>query len=155
MGGCFSEPSASVSVRPLEAYARNERIHEAQLSRSPGIESRRNDQPSNSLPLRAFLREEVALHNTPNDCWIILNGKVYDLTIFARSHPGGSAVIRAAAGTDASRTFTMSHSLDDPQTRLSQYCLGHVAKDSPTSRKQHARSVKRGSGSNHSAARRI
>lgn len=33
---------------------------------------------------------EVAKHNSPNDCWILVNGKVYDLTKFAPEHPGGA-----------------------------------------------------------------
>jgi cytochrome b involved in lipid metabolism len=33
---------------------------------------------------------EVAKHATPEDCWIVVNGKVYDLTRFAPSHPGGA-----------------------------------------------------------------
>lgn len=33
---------------------------------------------------------EVAKHATPDDCWILVNGKVYDLTKFAPNHPGGA-----------------------------------------------------------------
>ena len=33
---------------------------------------------------------EVAKHATPEDCWIVVNGKVYDLTKFAPNHPGGA-----------------------------------------------------------------
>jgi cytochrome b involved in lipid metabolism len=28
-------------------------------------------------------------HAKPDDCWIVVNGKVYDLTTFAPNHPGG------------------------------------------------------------------
>lgn len=32
---------------------------------------------------------EVATHSKADDCWIVVNGKVYDLTSFAPNHPGG------------------------------------------------------------------
>ena len=32
---------------------------------------------------------EVVKHARKDDCWIVVNGKVYDLTNFAPSHPGG------------------------------------------------------------------
>lgn len=32
---------------------------------------------------------EITKHATPDDCWIVVNGKVYDLTTFAPNHPGG------------------------------------------------------------------
>ena len=32
---------------------------------------------------------EIDKHATADDCWIVVNGKVYDLTTFAPEHPGG------------------------------------------------------------------
>lgn len=34
---------------------------------------------------------EIAKHATPDDCWVVVNGKVYDLTNFAPNHPGGAS----------------------------------------------------------------
>jgi L-lactate dehydrogenase (cytochrome) len=32
---------------------------------------------------------EIDKHAAADDCWIVVNGKVYDLTTFAPEHPGG------------------------------------------------------------------
>ncbi|KAK4374176.1 hypothetical protein RND71_004853 [Anisodus tanguticus] len=48
---------------------------------------------------------EVSLHNSPNDCWVIINAKVYDVTNFLNDHPGGDEILLAAAGKDASEEF--------------------------------------------------
>jgi len=47
--------------------------------------------------------EEVAKHNTANDCWMVIYGKVLDLTSFA-SHPGGSTYV-PFCGTEATQAF--------------------------------------------------
>jgi L-lactate dehydrogenase (cytochrome) len=57
-------------------------------------------------------REEVAKHNTPEDCWVVLNGYAYDMTDFLEDHPGGEGIILKYAGRDASKTFNPIHPKD-------------------------------------------
>lgn len=52
--------------------------------------------------------EEVRKHNTAKDCWLVLDGKVYDVTSFAKRHPGGK-IITYYAGEDASDVFEAMH----------------------------------------------
>jgi len=52
---------------------------------------------------------EVARHTTPEDCWLIIKGKVYDVSGWAAGHPGG-AVIYTHGGKDATDTFSAFHS---------------------------------------------
>ena len=33
--------------------------------------------------------EEISKHNTAEDCWIVVDGQVWDITEFAPEHPGG------------------------------------------------------------------
>ena len=53
--------------------------------------------------------EEVAKHNTKEDCWVVLNGKVLNVTEFLPDHPGGELAILTFAGKDASEEFNMIH----------------------------------------------
>ncbi|KAH8761746.1 cytochrome b5-like heme/steroid binding domain-containing protein, partial [Hyaloscypha finlandica] len=48
---------------------------------------------------------EVYRHKTKNDLWLIVNGKVYDVTKFIVNHPGGEEVLLDTAGRDASNPF--------------------------------------------------
>ncbi len=53
--------------------------------------------------------EEIAKHNSENDCWVILNDSVYDVTEFLPDHPGGKKAILVYAGRDATEEFEMLH----------------------------------------------
>jgi len=66
---------------------------------------------------KTFTASDVAKHNTADDCWIIIDGSVYDVTPFLGDHPGGKNVIVGYAGKDASKVF---HSLHSPDA-ISQY----------------------------------
>lgn len=53
--------------------------------------------------------EELALHRTETDCWLALQGRVYDVTSFLERHPGGREILLGFAGKDASRAFAGKH----------------------------------------------
>eukprot|EP00457_Paulinella_chromatophora_P002742 gb/GEZN01002747.1/.p1 GENE.gb/GEZN01002747.1/~~gb/GEZN01002747.1/.p1 ORF type:complete len:526 (-),score=52.68 gb/GEZN01002747.1/:770-2347(-) len=52
---------------------------------------------------------EVARHNVETDCWVIVEGKVYDVTSFLSSHPGGTKILLKQGGKDASKLFAQFH----------------------------------------------
>ena len=55
---------------------------------------------------------EVAKHNTEQDCWVVVNGEVLDVTSFLPDHPGGVLAIVTFAGKDATEEFNMIHPPD-------------------------------------------
>ncbi|OCB85175.1 fumarate reductase [Sanghuangporus baumii] len=57
----------------------------------------------------SFTVEEVAEHNKKEDCWVIVDGQVLDVTKFLPEHPGGEKAILLYAGRDATEEFNMLH----------------------------------------------
>jgi L-lactate dehydrogenase (cytochrome) len=39
---------------------------------------------------RKISTNEISQHSCEDDIWIVVNGKVYDVTEFASEHPGGA-----------------------------------------------------------------
>lgn len=52
---------------------------------------------------------EVARHKSRDDCWVVICGKVYDLSAFISIHPGGPNSILSWAGRDATRMWKLIH----------------------------------------------
>ena len=53
---------------------------------------------------KTYVMDEVVKHNTRDDCWLVIHGKVYDVTAFIPMHPGGSAILQGC-GKDATNLF--------------------------------------------------
>lgn len=62
---------------------------------------------------KTFTLDEVAKHMSDDDCWIILDEKVYDVTSVLSWHPGGAKAITAYAGQTSVDTTTQYHSIHD------------------------------------------
>jgi cytochrome b involved in lipid metabolism len=57
---------------------------------------------------RLITRAELAKHTTKDDCWILIDGKVYDVTKFDE-HPGDFYPLLDNSGLrDASREFELA-----------------------------------------------
>lgn len=74
---------------------------------------------------RVFTREEVARHKSVGDCWLILEGKVYNVTSWIDLHPGGDS-IRKGAGIEATDHFNYIGHSDHARSLLDQYFIGVV-----------------------------
>merc|ERR1711912_91424 len=56
--------------------------------------------------------EEVAKHTSKTDCWVVVSGRVLNVTKFLGEHPGGELAILTFAGNDATEEFNMIHPPD-------------------------------------------
>ena len=54
---------------------------------------------------KAFSKEDISRHNSPHDAWVVVDGRVCDLTGFVRGHPGGLDVLEEHLGKDVSRVL--------------------------------------------------
>ena len=55
---------------------------------------------------------EVAQHKDYDDCWLVVDDKVYDVSKFMEDHPGGPKPLVLYGGKDATEEFTMIHHPD-------------------------------------------
>lgn len=69
---------------------------------------------------------QVAEHDSSSDCWMALDGKVYDVTNFISSHPGGSAILRGC-GTDATSIFEAQGHSSAADAVKADYEIGTLA----------------------------
>ncbi|XP_059634280.1 delta(8)-fatty-acid desaturase-like [Cornus florida] len=53
--------------------------------------------------------EDLKQHNKPGDLWISIQGKVYDVTDWAKEHPGGDIPLLNQAGQDVTDAFIAYH----------------------------------------------
>jgi cytochrome b involved in lipid metabolism len=68
---------------------------------------------------------EVATHNSASSCYTVINGSVYDLTMWVNMHPGGKAPILSLCGTDGTARFTAKHgSAEKPNAALARFKIG-------------------------------
>ena len=58
--------------------------------------------------MKKYTYQDVLKHNHIDSCWIIITNKVYDVTKFIKTHPGGQSIL-GLAGKDATVFFHMSH----------------------------------------------
>lgn len=54
---------------------------------------------------KAYTLEEVAKHNKKEDCWFVVNDKVYDVTKVIPKHGGGEKPILNNCGKEATKAF--------------------------------------------------
>ncbi|KAL9237455.1 hypothetical protein vseg_012000 [Gypsophila vaccaria] len=70
--------------------------------------------------------EDVSKHSTSKDCWLIISGKVYDVTPFMDDHPGGDEVLLSATGKDATNDFEDVGHSDSAREEMEKYYIGEI-----------------------------
>ena len=80
---------------------------------------------------------ELARHDKPTDCWMAIDGKVYELHGFIDLHPSASGVIEPYCGKEASNAYAVietgklkgkPHS-ERANEMLAEYVVGELVRD--------------------------
>ncbi len=117
-----AERAAGVGVCPMGHGSR---------AKEPAPSARAQQLPATDLPL--YSRVDVARHHRAGHLWLIIDGRVYDVSAYADKHPGGRPLLEAYAGQDVSRVFwSQTVHLAAPIARImSSLVIGHVLPEEP------------------------
>lgn len=68
--------------------------------------------------------QEVQRHNTEADGWVVLRGKVYNISPYLKYHPGGVQILADTAGTDCTELFNKYHAWVNGEALLAKCFIG-------------------------------
>jgi len=77
--------------------------------------------PNNS---KVFSMAEIAKHNSAQSCWLLISGKIYDVTTYLNLHPGNASTILPTCGTDATAAYDTKGSDGKPHSGNAHSLLG-------------------------------
>lgn len=77
-----------------------------------------------TITTNAYTLANIALHASESDCWMGINGAVYDVTEYIDQHPDGKSILRGC-GTDATLMYEQVRKHTREANRLlPQYKIG-------------------------------
>jgi len=74
---------------------------------------------------KVITKAELEQHKAPGDLWMVVDGDVYDVSKFARIHPGGAQILEEYGGKDVTVDFYEMHR-KDVLTKYSKLKIGRM-----------------------------
>ncbi|XP_039054764.1 cytochrome b5-like [Hibiscus syriacus] len=75
---------------------------------------------------KLYTMQEASQHNTKDDCWVVIDDKVYDVTSYLDEHPGGDDVVLVATGKDATDDFEDAGHSESAKELMQSFCIGEL-----------------------------
>ncbi|CAN1794802.1 Cytochrome b5 isoform A [Linum perenne] len=75
---------------------------------------------------KLYSMQEASQHNSKDDCWIVIDGKVYDVSSYLDDHPGGDDVILQVTGKDATDDFEDVGHSQTARDELKTFFIGEL-----------------------------
>ncbi|CAO3646107.1 unnamed protein product [Cunninghamella echinulata] len=76
--------------------------------------------------LGRYTLDDLKQHNTQNDAWTAIQGKVYNMTPYINFHPGGVKDLMRIAGRDGTKLFMLTHSWVNAEFMLDACLVGFL-----------------------------
>jgi len=89
--------------------------------------TKKNTSMTKTNKSKEYTLEEVAKHNTKSDAWIVINGKVANITKWIPNHPGGDIIMKGV-GKDATKLFESIGHDDYAKKIFKKYQIGIIRK---------------------------
>ena len=74
-----------------------------------------------------YTLEELKKHKSKDSCWLLIHGKIYDVTQFAEEHPGGEEILFESGGKDATQDFEDVGHSPSAEDLMEKYYIGDLA----------------------------
>ena len=76
---------------------------------------------------KSYTLEEVSKHREEGDCWIIINDRVYDVSVYMYKHPGGAYILQEFGGAiDATEQYENTMHSRNAKLALEKYFIGRL-----------------------------
>lgn len=95
-----------------------------------------SEAPEVNLPSIGW--DEIRRHCTADDLWVVFGGHVYDVSAFARSHPGGLPILLSGVGRDMTEAFEEAGHSDLTKIFALNFRIGKVAATVTAPARHHA-----------------
>ena len=76
---------------------------------------------------KSYSKSDVADHNKDGDCWVIFEGKVYNVSEYMGKHPGGADIlIENSSGKDATEAYMEADHTKRAREMVLKYYIGDL-----------------------------
>mmetsp|Transcript_18977 Transcript_18977/g.28265 ORF Transcript_18977/g.28265 Transcript_18977/m.28265 type:complete len:105 (+) Transcript_18977:34-348(+) len=79
--------------------------------------------------LKEYTFAQVKVHNKEDDLWLIIDGKVYDVSQYMDEHPGGDILLDGAGLEDATDLFEDVGHSDEAREEMKEFLIGTLKKE--------------------------
>lgn len=93
--------------------------------------STQNEETTTETGVQSYTQAEVAANNSAASCWLVVEGKVYDVTSYIGRHPGGDEILEGCGQPDATNLFETKGGRGVPhsgsaEAQLESYLIGEL-----------------------------